>query len=187
MIENSKKSSLYTPPRTVGCAVRTKWLRLQTLAISSALLLGTQFAEATANSETDKSTISVATPQDWAKDFALATQALDVTKIVALTSDQTTVFFDDGKAQRTANKSQQKKELDEFYSRFKADGKSIAAVDYNIIQLSNKFALVRFTWQVTQVESGMMLSRLNSSYLLRSEASGWRFVGVIEHGAPEGP
>ncbi len=183
----STESSVSTQSRPVGCAVRTKWLRLLTLAFSTALLFGTEFAQVKANSENENSADSAATPQEWANAFAAATQALEVRKIVALASNRTTVFFDDGRAQRTANNTQHKKELDEFYSRFKAEGKNIAAVDYSINQLSNKFALVRFTWEVTQSEQGKLPSRMNSSYLLRSEASGWRFVGVIEHGAPEGP
>lgn len=171
-------------PRRKSYLWRHFWL---VLAVSSALFLGAQFANAKNDPKIEESGISASTPHEWARSFAEATNSLNVTKIVALASGQTTVFFNNNKPQRTTDSKQHERELDKFYGRFKAEGKGIAAVDYSITQFSNDFAFVRFTWEVTQLEKGEILFRVNSSYLLRLEREGWRSVGVMEQGAPSRP
>ncbi len=151
-----------------------------------ALLLGANWVQAQVASQIQEPAPKAATPQEWARSFAEATQSTDVPKLVALGGDQITVFYAD-KPQRTGQGASHGKELNEFYGKFNAAGKAIAAADYSISQLSNDFAIVRYTWVVSEAETGVVSFRVNSTYLIRLQSNGWRFTAVIELGQPKGP
>ena len=177
----------FKPSQTFSRIMRAQWKCVLFVVMGSAFLLGVESANAKDSSAVAQSTVFPATPRDRARSFAEATKLMDATKIVALASKQTTVFSSEHAAQRTADNEQNKKDLEDFYGNFRVRGKGIAAADYSITQFSDDFAFVRFTWEVSQVGKAEVLTRINSSYLLRLEQDGWRFVGVIELGPPKTP
>ena len=183
----SKPPKPLLPLRVERPALRVRRCFSLAIVIGLAPLLVAASATAEDDLEIERSALYPLTPEEWARAFAAATSALDVANIVALSSDQATVFYNNGDPQLTQDKGQQEEGLSEFYRNFRAQSKGIAADDFSITQFSNDFAFVRYTWEVTQLEDGKVLARLNSSYLLRLEQDGWRSIGVIEQGPPSGP